>query len=120
MTVTAVRFENFMGFAEDPDENNWIELRPIGLLFGRNSSGKSALFRALRLLKQSLNFGTEKEPLVFVVEEGLDLGGFNIAVHNQEVERTITFHFRIDSPSITDIVLPLRNFKQEVENLNPI
>jgi hypothetical protein len=38
MTVTAIRFENFMGFAEDPQGRDWIELRPICLLFGRNSS----------------------------------------------------------------------------------
>lgn len=53
MTVTAFRIQNFMGF----EDSGWVELRPITLLFGRNSSGKSALIRALLLLRQSL--GTE-------------------------------------------------------------
>lgn len=50
MTVTAFRVQNFMGF----EDSGWIELKPITLLFGRNSSGKSALIRALLLLRQSL------------------------------------------------------------------
>ncbi len=47
MTVTAFRVQNFMGF----EDSEWIELRPITVLFGRNSSGKSALIRALLLLE---------------------------------------------------------------------
>lgn len=46
MSVKAIRLENFMAFSD----TGWIELRPITLLFGRNSSGKSAIIRALRLL----------------------------------------------------------------------
>lgn len=55
MTVTAIRLQNFMAFGEVEDEDEgWIELKPISLLYGRNSSGKSAIIRALLLLKQSL------------------------------------------------------------------
>ena len=53
MTVDAFRLKNFMAFRD----TGWIELRAITLLFGRNSSGKSAIIRALRLLKQSLYNG---------------------------------------------------------------
>ncbi len=55
MTVEAFRIQNFMGF----EDSGWIELRPITLLFGRNSSGKSAILRALLLLRQSLSSQTE-------------------------------------------------------------
>jgi len=50
-TVAAIRLQNFMGF-EDTD---WIELRSITLLFGRNSTGKSSIIRALLLLRQSMS-----------------------------------------------------------------
>lgn len=40
MKVEAIRLINFMAF----EDTGWIELRPITLLFGRNSSGKSAIF----------------------------------------------------------------------------
>lgn len=46
MTVTAFRIQNFMRF----EDSGWIELRPITLLFGRNSSGKSALIPGIAAL----------------------------------------------------------------------
>lgn len=71
-TVTAIRLQNFMGF-EDTD---WIELRSITLLFGRNSTGKSSIIRALLLLRQSMSARDKEEPLIFAADEGVDLGSF--------------------------------------------
>lgn len=64
------------------------------MLFGRNSSGKSALIRALRLLKQSLYGSPTNGPLVFAAEEALDQGSFLETVHNQRVDEPMVFHFR--------------------------
>lgn len=88
MTVKAIRLQNFMAF-EDTD---WIELRPINLLFGRNSSGKSVIIRALRLLKQSLF--SQNKALVLFADEKLNLGLFREIIHNQQPDAGITFHFR--------------------------
>lgn len=101
MTVKAIRLENFMAFKD----TGWVELRPITLVFGRNSSGKSAIIRALRLLRQSLDRGTRSQPLAFVVEGGLDQGDFKTTVNrrpNEEGEgqerytweRIMSFAFR--------------------------
>jgi len=79
-----------MGF----EDSSWIEFRPITLLFGRNSSGKSAILRSLLLLKQSLDSPSRYGPLLFVDDEGLDFGDFEAIVFNHEVERIITFGFR--------------------------
>lgn len=105
MKVEAIRLINFMAF----EDTGWIELRPITLLFGRNSSGKSAIIRALLLLKQSLDARGEEQPLAFVKEDGLiDLGNFQTAVHRKPdrepgelqredyLERGIVFGFRCD------------------------
>ena len=62
MTVTAFRVQNFMGF----EDSGWVELRLITLLFGRNSSGKSALIRSLLLLRQSLDSSPDSGALLFV------------------------------------------------------
>lgn len=77
MPIEALRLQNFMAFAD----TGWIELRKINLLLGRNSSGKSVIIRALRLMKQSLLANDGKQPLVFIAEEGIDLGSFNETVH---------------------------------------
>lgn len=72
-----------------------MELRPITLLFGRNSSGKSAIIRALLLLKQSLDAPNKDGPLQFVSADGLvDAGNFQTAVHRQDTDRSIIFGFR--------------------------
>lgn len=98
MTVKAFRVENFMAF-EDTD---WIELTPICLLFGRNSSGKSAIIRALRFLKQSLR--SHDGSLIFTDEYGVDLGYYRRAIHQQDLERNLAFSFRC---SLEDTLDPL-------------
>lgn len=105
MKVEAIRLVNFMAF----EDTGWVELRPITLLFGLNSSGKSALIRALLLLKQSLDADDESRPLAFLKEDGLvDLGDFATAVHRKSgegqgesqrrdhLDRSIIFGFRCD------------------------
>lgn len=103
MPIDAFRLENFMAF----EDTGWIELRKINLLLGRNSSGKTAIIRALRLLKQSHEANNSRQPLVFKAVGGIDVGFFNAILHqkprprkrtNEQVEKTwpkpITFSFR--------------------------
>lgn len=98
MTVEAIRLRNFMAF----EDTGWIELRPITLLFGRNSSGKSAIIRALRLLKQSLDSPGGKRPFVFESRYGVDLGAFKDMAHGGSVEQHVWFCFRCRDAAIRD------------------
>jgi len=100
LTVEAIRFKNFMAFRD----TDWIDLRAITLLFGRNSSGKSAFIRALRLLKQSL-YTSGNNALLFSAEGQVDLGDFFTALHTRptcaddwdEMEANkMTFAFRCE------------------------
>jgi len=91
MTVTAFRVQNFMGF----EDSGWIELRPITLLFGRNSSGKSALIRALLLLRQSLDSSPDSGALLFVKDDGYDFGDYREIVRDHDIDSDISFWFRI-------------------------
>jgi hypothetical protein len=119
LSVHSIRLINFMAF----QDTGWIELRPITLLFGKNSSGKSAILRALRLLKQSLAGANESNPpLIFATEE-LDVSSFEIVAHQSGkgekdesgnlIPCEITFGFRCDiSPEISDLLknMPGNNF----------
>lgn len=89
------------------EDTGWIELRSITLLFGRNSSGKSVLIRALRLLKQSF----ENNVILKINDEyGVELGEESDLYHgnydkeyfskderdkNQSKLPTLSFGFRI-------------------------
>lgn len=99
MTVKSFRLENFMAFVD----TGWIELRPITLLFGRNSSGKSAIIRALRLLRQNLGKPGDYT-LQFTSEFGVDLGGYEETVHSKNTDLLMRFHFRCAVPEASDRV----------------
>ncbi len=96
MTIQAIRLKNFMAF----EDTGWVELRPITLLFGRNSSGKSVVIRALRFLKQSLTQAPEGSLFAYSVEHGVDVGAFDEMGHGEDVdpykngEKKISFGFR--------------------------
>ncbi len=90
MAVVAFRVWNFMAF----EDSGWVDLRPVTLLFGRNSAGKSALVRALRVLKQSLNARSEYGPLILTSSQGTDVGDYPNMVHGHTVGSSVGFGFK--------------------------
>ena len=56
MMLTKIRLENFKSWRELD-----IELAPITLLYGTNSSGKSSILQSLLLLMQSVEKATGNE-----------------------------------------------------------
>ena len=48
MPITSITIENFKGIGDAVT----IPIRPITLLFGKNSSGKSTVLQALRYLRE--------------------------------------------------------------------
>lgn len=121
MSVKAIRLENFMAFAD----TGWIELRPITLLFGRNSSGKSAIIRALRLLRQTLEQPITQDtdgrpPLRFNHEHGVVLGNYTETVHGKDADRIMRFHFRCHVPTASDMVRQEINRWRQQNDLPPL
>ncbi|HYF81777.1 MAG TPA: DUF3696 domain-containing protein [Clostridia bacterium] len=58
--LKSIQLKNFKSFVDTKD----IELTPITLLSGQNSSGKSTLIQALLVLKQTLESPFSEEPLI--------------------------------------------------------
>ena len=71
-----------------------VPLRPITLLVGRNSSGKSTFLRAFPLLRQSVETPRES-PILWYHERFVDFGSFQEAVNERAKERAITFEFEV-------------------------
>lgn len=101
--VIAFGLENFMGF----EDTGWIDLKPITLLFGRNSTGKSALIRALLLLRQSVDSDGNINPLIFADENGTDVGTFWDFVRDHDETREVVFYFKVklDDKQVQEINL---------------
>lgn len=71
-----------------------IELKPINILVGRNSAGKSTFARTFPLLKQSIE--TRSSAPILWWGDDVDFGDFQTSVHNRDTEKQISFHFDLE------------------------
>lgn len=83
--INRVIVENFKGIGQRTE----IELRPITLLVGSNSTGKSTLLHALHYLRALLRGGDPGGPL-HAGKDGPGLGTFAELVHGHDLSKTIT------------------------------
>ena len=89
MSISAITIENFKGIRESVR----IELKPITLLFGPNSAGKSTIVQALHYAWEIFEQGILDPDRTMFGGESVDLGGFQNLVHCQGAERSIRLRF---------------------------
>src|SRR5713101_7082398 len=85
MPITSITIENFKGIADSVS----IPIRPITLLFGKNSSGKSTILQALHYLREVLEHRRPDPDRTQIGGDTIDLGGFQTLVHRNELDRRI-------------------------------
>ncbi|MDB9313719.1 AAA family ATPase [Spirulina sp. CS-785/01] len=78
---------NFKAFA-GPET---IPIRPITLIYGANSSGKSSIIQSLLLLKQTLEQAGDGNTLLLPQGNLVDLGNYREFIHRHETERFFSF-----------------------------
>ncbi len=76
--ITAIEIENFKGFSH----RQRIELRPLTLLYGANSAGKSSVFDAIHYVREVIERSNLDAQQVIGGGDMVDLGGFDTMVHN--------------------------------------
>lgn len=91
MRLNRIEIENFKGIGT----RQHIDLRPITLLFGPNSAGKSTILQALHYLREILERGNV-DPDRTIAGGLIDLGGFATLVHNHELDRTVSLKVVLD------------------------
>lgn len=74
-----------------------IELRPITILVGRNSAGKSTFLRSLPLLRQSIE--TRSSAPVLWYGDYVDFGDFETAVSGENQREEAAFCFKLENVS---------------------
>lgn len=92
MTLTALRIGNFKAFAAAQR----VPLRPITLVYGANSAGKSSILHALALAYHAVETGELDTQRTQIGGESIDLGGFRQYVHRRERERPVELAFELD------------------------
>lgn len=83
--IKSLSLKNFKGFSEEVR----IELRPITLLFGANSAGKSSVLHALQYVREILERNNANADRTLQGGDAVDLGGFLNLVHGRDSERCI-------------------------------
>ena len=89
--ISAIEIENFKGIGE----RQRIELKPITLLFGPNSAGKSTILHALHYARELLDRRTADVRKTSTSGGHVDLGGFREFVHGKDEKRKIGLRFEI-------------------------
>ena len=97
--ITAIEIENFKGIGRPVR----IELRPITLLFGRNSAGKSTVLHALCYAHEILSHGNADAYKTDLGGDHIDLGGFRRFVHEHDLKRSVRLRFEL---TLGGLVLP--------------
>jgi len=92
VTLTAFRIGNFKAFAAAQR----VPLRPITLVYGANSAGKSSILHALALAHHAVETGELDTQRTQIGGEAIDLGGFRQYVHRRERERQVELTFELD------------------------
>ena len=90
--IRSLTLRNFKGFSDEVR----VELRPITLLFGANSAGKSSVLQALQLVREILERGDANVDRTRQGGDTIDLGGFSNFVHNRDLSREVTLSVELE------------------------
>lgn len=90
--IQSISLKNFKGFSEEVR----IDLRPITLLFGANSAGKSTILQALQYVREILERNNPNPDRTQQGGDAVDLGGFLNLVHGRDPERRIEIEIGMD------------------------
>lgn len=96
MSVNSFRLQGIKGFTDTGE----IELRPITLFIGQNSSGKSAIVRFPLVLKQTF-LDDSMAPILFY-GKSIDYGNYEDVVFKHDKSRPIEFSFTVSGEQVRD------------------
>ena len=99
MIIKSLAIENFKGIREPVR----VEFKPLTLLYGPNSAGKSTIVQAIHYAREVLDRLNFDADITKHGGEFVDLGGFRNFVHNHEIERKVSLCFELN---LAESVLP--------------
>jgi predicted ATPase len=97
MAITKIFVGNFKGIAAP----TWIEIRPITIFVGANSSGKSTCIHALASLSQTVKVTNNTRPLILDDEfASVHLGRFIEVIHSRSYQDVISLGLELSKVPI--------------------
>lgn len=95
--LTGIRVGNFKAFAD----TQRVPIRPLTLIYGANSSGKSSILHSLIFARHAAETGELDVHRTGIGGEAVDLGGFSQFVHRRDLSRRIEWGAELDTASFT-------------------
>jgi hypothetical protein len=92
MPLLSITIENFKGIKEPIR----VDFKPITLLFGPNSAGKSTIVQALHYALEIFERGNLDPDRTSIGGKTVDLGGFETLVYNHDVSKAIRLKIDLD------------------------
>src|SRR3954447_9374893 len=89
--ITSIAIENFKAIRDRVA----FDLKPITLLFGPNSSGKSSVIHALHYAREVFERHNLDPDQTVVGGKFIDLGGFRTLVHGHDLSRAVVLRFDV-------------------------
>ena len=96
--IRKISFENYKAF-----EKGEIKLKPITILLGANSVGKSSIINLLLMLQQTANSNTYKSALR-LHGENISMGECENIFRNRDTSRNISIEFEFESDRLKDVL----------------
>ena len=110
MILKALHIANFKAFAI----TQRMPLRPITLIYGANSAGKSSILHALALAHHAIETGDLDTQRTRIGGEIIDLGGFRQYVHRRDREKQIELRFELDPKQLSGRVAELLRSAEDI------
>jgi hypothetical protein len=92
MSISAVTIQNFKGI-QNPVK---VDFKPITLLFGPNSAGKSTIIQALHYALEIFDRNNLDPDKTALGGKAVDLGGFETLVYNHDLSKPIRIKVELD------------------------
>ena len=109
--ITAFEIENFKGIGRSVR----VDLRPVTLLFGSNSAGKSTILHALCYAHEILSHRSVDARKTELGGDQIDLGGFHNFVHGHDRAWTVRLRFELNLEGWRVPEPLLKNMRRELE-----
>lgn len=107
---------NFKAFAGPAT----IPIKPITLIFGPNSSGKSAVLQSLLMLKQTLDESISSTPTLITKGNLVDLGSHREFIHNHDTGKLFSIKAMLERPKDMGETFPIEDYIFYNRDYDPI
>ncbi len=113
--ITELGIGNFKAFAE----TQRVPIKPLTLIFGANSSGKSSIIQALLLAHHAMETGDYDVHQTRLAGDMVDLGGFRNYVHKHDCSKPVTLSLDTDISRQADRAALAQRLDGERDEIQP-